>query len=349
MTVASFFAGIGGFDVGAERAGFTVTHHSEIDKNCVKLLASRFPDAKQLGSVTDVERVPADIICGGFPCQDLSVAGRRSGLDGERSGLFYEIARVIENSKPRWFVLENVPGLLSSGGGRDMAIVLDTLAKLGYGVAYRILDSQYFGVAQRRRRVFIVGSLGSGRVAQILFEREGLRGNPRKVKSPGQTAPTLFASGAGTSRPASAGSESEFCIVQPVPEVAACLQHRDANASSHDSCPVLKDCTPAMRAGNDSLSVAFHVNASNEVHASEIAYSLSTNGNASGRNAPTINQGYSVRRLLPTECEALQGFERNWTAGFADATRYKMLGNAVTVNVAEWIFKRIAAVERGEL
>jgi len=374
LTVASFFAGIGGFDLGAERAGFTVTQHSEIDKNCVKHLSNKFPDAEQLGSVTDVLRVAADVICGGFPCQDLSVAGKRGGLAGERSGLFYEIARVIASSKPRWLVLENVPGLLSSHGGRDMGIVLDTLAKLGYGVAYRVLDSQYFGVAQRRRRVFIVGSLGSGRSAKVLFEREGLRGNPREEREAGEVAPTLFASGAGTSRTASAGSESEFCI----PVAAGCLQELDSRGPDPDTkpghlLPVLR-CLECGEVFTDEFGTGigtpcpYECPRCGEEERVEIVPDepvaqvqwASGGGQVENPTAQTLRSGaehnyqflrvgYHVRRLTPTECERLQGFPDGWTAGFADAVRYRMLGNAVTVNVAEWLFRRIAAVERGEL
>jgi DNA (cytosine-5)-methyltransferase 1 len=107
-------------------------------------------------------RAVLGLLCGGFPCQDLSVAGKRKGLAGERSGLFHEFARIIEALRPRALLLENVPGLLSSNGGRDFGIVLGTLADLGYGVAWRIVDSRYFGVPQRRRRVFIVGVLADG-------------------------------------------------------------------------------------------------------------------------------------------------------------------------------------------
>lgn len=103
-----------------------------------------------------------DLLAGGFPCQDLSVAGRRAGLAGDRSGLFFEFARIAETLRPRWVLVENVPGLLSSNGGRDFGVVLGTLADLGYGVAWRTLDSRFFGVPQRRRRVFILGALADG-------------------------------------------------------------------------------------------------------------------------------------------------------------------------------------------
>jgi len=141
--------------------------------------------------VRDVRRdtvAAVDLICGGFPCQDLSVAGKRAGLAGERSGLWFEFHRVLADLRPQWVVVENVPGLLSSHRGADFAIVLRGLVELRYGVSWRILDAQYFGVAQRRRRVFIVGSLGDGRSAEILFEREGLFGHPPARRAQGEEA-----------------------------------------------------------------------------------------------------------------------------------------------------------------
>ena len=197
LTAVSLFAGVGGFDLVLERAGVKVVAAVEIDKNARGVLAHRFPDTALFGDVTEVtsEQLraagfdPANgIITGGFPCQDLSVAGKRAGLDGERSGLFWEIIRLARELKPKWLILENVPGLLSSNGGRDMGIVITALADLGYGISYRVLDAQHFGVPQRRRRIFIVGCLGdSGRTsAEVLALSEGVRGHFEASQSKGQ-------------------------------------------------------------------------------------------------------------------------------------------------------------------
>ena len=141
----------------------------EIDKKAQAILKRHFPNTQQFNDVTEVtgEQLilagfnPANgIITGGFPCQDLSVAGKRAGLAGKRSGLFWEICRIIDETRPETVILENVVGLLSSNHGRDMAVVLEALVKRGYRVAWRVLDAQYFGVPQRRKRVFIVASLG---------------------------------------------------------------------------------------------------------------------------------------------------------------------------------------------
>ena len=168
-TGVSLFAGIGGFDLAMERAGINVVATVEWDKHAQGVLARRFPNTKLYGYITGVtgEQLisagfdPANgIITGGFPCQDLSVAGRRAGLSGSRSGLFWEICRLLDETKAQSFILENVPGLLSSNEGRDMGTVIRALEERGYSIAWRVLDAQHFGVAQRRRRVFIVGNLG---------------------------------------------------------------------------------------------------------------------------------------------------------------------------------------------
>jgi DNA (cytosine-5)-methyltransferase 1 len=186
MKAVSLFAGVGGFDLALERMGAEVVASVEIDKHARSILTKQFPKSTILEDVKNVTGQQLfdfgfnsdGIIVGGFPCQDLSVAGKRSGLAGERSGLFFEVVRILDETKAKWFILENVPGLLSSKGGRDMGIILGSLAELGYGIAYRILDAQYFGVPQRRRRVFIVGCLGDdGRTpAQILNISEGRAG-----------------------------------------------------------------------------------------------------------------------------------------------------------------------------
>ena len=197
LTGVSLFAGVGGFDLAMERNGVKVVATVEIDKKCNEVLAKHFPSAKQFTDVKEVtgkELINAGfnpargIITGGFPCQDLSVAGKRAGLAGERSGLFWEIRRLVEETKTEWFILENVPGLLSSNGGKDFGIVLREMADLGYSIGWRVLDAQYFGVPQRRRRVFIVGSRTAGpeRTLKVLLESKGLRRNTTQSQQTGQ-------------------------------------------------------------------------------------------------------------------------------------------------------------------
>ena len=200
-TAVSLFAGVGGFDLALERAGVKVVASVEWDKNAQNVLRKQFPNAQVFGDIQGVsgEQLraagfnPEDgIITGGFPCQDLSVAGKRAGLAGSRSGLFWEICRLLDETRTQTFILENVPGLLSSNNGRDMAVVVEALVERGYRIAWRVLDAQYFGVPQRRRRVFIVGCLGNsgGSPEEILAIAEGRAGYLAKSNAKGKDAST---------------------------------------------------------------------------------------------------------------------------------------------------------------
>ena len=206
-TAVSLFAGVGGFDLALERAGIQVVASVEWDKNAQNVLRKQFPNAQVFGDIQGVsgEQLRAagfnpenGIITGGFPCQDLSVAGKRAGLAGSRSGLFWQICRLLDETTTQTFILENVPGLLSSNNGRDMAVVIEALVERGYRIAWRVLDAQYFGVPQRRRRVFIVGCLGNqGRSPEeILAIAEGRAGylaksNEKRKDTAGATARSI--------------------------------------------------------------------------------------------------------------------------------------------------------------
>jgi DNA (cytosine-5)-methyltransferase 1 len=179
LKVASFFAGIGGFDLGLERAGMEVVFQCEKHPFCQKILKKHWPKVPLNSNINllDPEEIPdSEVWCGGFPCQDLSLAnqGKRKGLEGERSGLFYKFARLMSSKLPKWIIIENVPGLLNSNGGEDFKILLQTLDELGYGVSWRIFDAKYLGTPQRRRRVFIVASHRTLLSAEVLFERDGV-------------------------------------------------------------------------------------------------------------------------------------------------------------------------------
>ena len=195
MTLVELFAGIGGFSCGFESVGVKTVAAVEINEAARSVLARRMPNIALFDDVTKVGGddlravgfVPErGIITGGWPCQDLSVAGHGPGLAGERSGLFSEIVRLLDELQPKWFVLENVPRLLSINGGRDMGAVVGALAECGYGIAWRVLDACGFGVPQRRRRIFIVGHLGgTGQSSgEVLFEPEGLRGDLAEGSDP---------------------------------------------------------------------------------------------------------------------------------------------------------------------
>jgi DNA (cytosine-5)-methyltransferase 1 len=205
-TAASLFAGIGGFEYGLAQAGVRTVASVEIDDKARGVLRHRFPEVTLFN---DVQEVTADdiiragfvpergILTAGFPCQDVSLAGKRAGLAGSRTGLFWEIIRIARELQPKWFLLENVPGLLTSNGGRDMGTVVGALVELGYGVGWRVLDAQHFGVPQRRRRVFLAGCLGDPAGAgEVLLEPEGSEGDLASGGAPGQEAPGALADGA---------------------------------------------------------------------------------------------------------------------------------------------------------
>jgi DNA (cytosine-5)-methyltransferase 1 len=194
IKAVSLFAGVGGFDLALERAGIKVVASVEIDKHARSVLSKQFPNTHLLEDVKEVtgEHLfklgfePNGIIVGGFPCQDLSTAGKRAGIAGARSGLFWEICRLLDETQAKYFILENVAGLLSSNGGKDMGTVIGALVERGYGVAYRVLDAQFFGVPQRRKRIFIVGCLGDSGItsAKILDLFQGGGGYFEKSNTP---------------------------------------------------------------------------------------------------------------------------------------------------------------------
>lgn len=205
LTLGSLFDGIGGFPFAASIVGIKPVWAAEIDPACVAVTKNRFPNMEHLGSVTEIngaDITPVDIIAFGSPCQDLSIAGNKAGLDGERSGLFKEAVRIIyemriaTNGKyPTFIIWENVPGAFSSNKGRDFRTVLSEITKTDIpmpasgkwatagvvrsaeiNVAWRQLDAQYWGVPQRRKRIYLVGSFGSNSAEEILFERDSVRG-----------------------------------------------------------------------------------------------------------------------------------------------------------------------------
>lgn len=440
MRTLSLFSGIGGFDLGFARAGMTVVGVCEIDKHAQKILQRHFPEATLHDDVRKVHyaRGSVDLICGGFPCQDLSVAGKRRGLDGERSGLWFEFARIINEAEPQWVVIENVPGLFSSDGGRDFAVIIQWLAQRGYGVGWRVLDAQGFGLAQRRKRVFIVASFGSQRGCTVLLEPESVRWHhtPSRRTRQGDTAATakcLTAHGqrldydtetmipyaiqgnivdrhrGGANGTGISQSNVSYTLTavdrhavawkmrvtggNPTGERGGKNTHPGGQgylesdkaftlATTHDQFVAygVQDIAPTLRAeakqslmsgdGNINAPLAIALNgqhgqwtALNEqshtlstsrveqvlwesshgydparvMANQDIVPTLSAKMGTGGNNVPLLG----VRRLTPTECERLQGFPDGWTSGQSDTNRYKQLGNAVAVPVAEWIGRRI--------
>ena len=208
LTLGSLFDGSGGFPLGGLLAGITPVWASEIEPFPIRVTTKRLPFMKHYGNISAMDGgkiEPVDIITFGSPCQDMSIAGRRDGLDGSRSSLFYEAVRIIKEMRcatngkyPRWICWENVPGAFSSNKGEDFKAVLEAVIGItepnaqvpmpdkarwpyadlymgdGWSVAYRTLDAQYWGVPQRRRRIYLVADLAGGSAGKILFESEGL-------------------------------------------------------------------------------------------------------------------------------------------------------------------------------
>lgn len=306
MTCGSLFSGIGGFDLGLARAGFELRWEVEIDPFCQRVLAKHWP---QIPRFTDIKDVgveclePVDLIAWGFPCQDVSIAGRRKGLVGQRSGLFLEGLRILAELRPAWTLIENVPGLFSQHYGTDFAAVLSGLESVGYVGAWRTLDSRWFGLPQRRARIFFVGHLGDrARAEAVLFE--SARG--------GWDSPTSEEARAG---------------------VAYCLA---ASAGG-------------VGGGRQGLGQGWNTTYIHALSAARSGQRFDPHGE------DCVMAGVGVRRLTPLECEKLQGFPPGWTClcdcdpystvacTCPDSPRYRALGNAVAVSVAEWIGRRLVA------
>ena len=199
--------------------GWTPQWFSEIEKFPSAVLAHHYPDVPNLGDMTKFKEWPIDksidLLVGGTPCQSFSVAGLRKGLDDPRGNLMLTYLAIAAQYQPKWLVWENVPGVLSSQRGRDFGTFLGALGELGYGFAYRMLDAQYFNVAQRRKRVFVVGYLGDWRrAAAVLFERESMSGHPAPSRETGQKAAPTVTQGAPFSRTGNERLETEAIVAQ---------------------------------------------------------------------------------------------------------------------------------------
>ena len=202
MRYISLFSGIEAATVAWKDLGWEPVAFSEIEPFPCEVLKHHYPNVPNLGDITKVDWRPlrgkADVIVGGSPCQSFSIAGNREGLAGE-SGLMFEYIRAVREVRPRWFVWENVPGAFSVEHGTAFRQLLSEMDKLGYGLAWRVLDAQFFGVAQRRRRVFLVGSLGTMRSADVLFEPDCMQGNTESSREKRQALAGEAAGGAGGS------------------------------------------------------------------------------------------------------------------------------------------------------
>jgi DNA (cytosine-5)-methyltransferase 1 len=260
-----------------------------------------------------------DILVGGTPCQSFSVAGLRKGLEDPRGNLMLTYCGILDKFRPKWFIWENVPGVLSSNGGRDFGSFLGAVAELGYGFAYRVLDAQHFGVAQRRRRVFVVGCLGDWRsAAEVLFESDCLRRDTTK------------------------GRKARERVAYPVADSAGALQARDYKGINSDDA----------HAGGKLIVYETHPADSRINEMGETCQTVTSRwGTGGGNDYGLVQPQMAVRRLTPMECERLQGFPDGYTdikpknKATPDGPRYKALGNSMAVPCMAWIGEGIDMIE----
>jgi DNA (cytosine-5)-methyltransferase 1 len=350
MRYLSVCSGIEAATVAWHSLGWQPVAFSEIEPFPSAVLAHHYPNVPNLGDMTkfkewDIGTI--DLLVGGTPCQSFSVAGLRKGLEDPRGNLALVYCGILDRFKPKWFVWENVPGVLSSSGGRDFGSFLGAVAELGYGFAYRVLDAQYFGVAQRRRRVFVVGCLGDWRsAAEVLFEPESLCGNPAPSREKGQEVAGTIAARFGNSR-----NNHEECVATPSvasgkPTVGTLM----ANAGTklwlgnqealtgdyHILSPIaLAENTigrqPENGGNGDGFTVGgpmYTLNATGVHGVAQPTVLMDQGGSVMSvledgtvgtlrrethGHEPVVMQQMAVRRLTPVECERLQGFPDNYT------------------------------------
>lgn len=408
MNVASLFTGVGGIDLGLERAGMRVVLQCEQDRDCQRVLRRHWPgvplfdDVREVGAdwflrgesavggardgcgtrsdrASGIDPDPVHLVCGGFPCQDLSISGNRAGLAGERSGLFFEAARVADAllGDGGWLLIENVPGLFSSNGGRDFAVILATLAELGFhDLAWRVLDSRYFGVPQRRRRVFILARRATGDGARsVLLEPESGGGDHQAGAQARQRVAASLSSGSSSPGVSSPGRRQEDDS-----NIVGTLDRADGGADDNDALAghIVGDRWQPEQVGT--LRSGFHdLGLDTPEEYPLVAPALTAEGHdasedgtgrqcivsgtlrSNGRN--NSNPGTHAASLVAAtdadregEAPGLPGRldPSLWPAACPvearpDSPREAQTGNAVTVQVAEWIGRRMMTYEGGEL
>ena len=401
MKLGSLFDGSGGFPLAGVMNGMTPVWASEIETYPLRVTAARFPHMKQLGDVTKIDGAaidPVDVITFGSPCQDLSVAGKQTGIhDGKRSSLFFEAVRIIREMRgatngkyPRFAVWENVLGAFSSNRGADFRAVLQALCEVrgeavsvpeppkwkwakagcivgdGYSIAWRVYDAQYWGVPQRRKRIYLVADFGSERAGEILFEREGVRGDSAQGGEAREGAADDAAGGAGGIRVYDCRGKGDGCTVpnltgdherRVTDYTAICLQGNGIDRADTAGC---NGCGWRLGEAYTLNTIDRHAVCvgNGQVHRADVypdvTGALCANshpGSYIGQDAfndmlPVYRKEhrYIVRRLTPLECCRLQGFPDWWEDGAngSDSARYKMWGNGIALPCAADVMRRIA-------
>ena len=384
MKYLSVCSGIEAATVAWHQLGFKPVGFSEIEKFPSQVLTHHYPNVNNYGDMTkykewDIGTI--DILVGGTPCQSFSVAGLRQGMQDPRGNLALTYCGILDRFKPKWFVWENVPGVLSSNGGRDFGSFLGAVAELGYGFAYRVLDAQNFGVPQRRRRVFVVGYLGDWRrAATVLFERESLRWNTKKSRKEREDVAKCLTTGIGTRF----DGETDTFVTQVyethphdsrIKEMGnTCQTVTSRRGTGGGNVPIaLAENTIGRQPQNGGNGNGFTVggpmytlNATGVHGVTQPTVLMDQGGSVMNvmqdgtvgtlrrethGHEPSILQNMAVRRLTPVECERLQGFPDGYTdiqpngKPTADGSRYKALGNSMAVPVMKWIGERIKQVD----
>ena len=359
------FSGIGGFHLGLEQAGFKFdwVGFSDIDKYANKQYKKRFPNATELGDITNVQPerdLPSniEILCGGFPCQAFSIAGKRKGFDDIRGTLFFEIARILRHfrdvGKPiPYFILENVKGLLNHEDGRTFATIYGVLADLDYTIECQLLNTRWF-LPQNRERIYIVGRFrGESRpkifpIAEIGYKADELQGqytNTLKARYEAIGDGSYIVEGEqyaqeGLKQIGTIGEDSEATRVYDPSGCARTIKNGGGMGAKTGLYQV-KEATKkgyAVAEEGDSINLS-------------VPDSKTRRGRVGKKAAQTIDTGMQqytiqngIRRLTPIECERLQGFPDGWTEGQSDSQRYKQLGNAVSVPVVKAISERLKKI-----
>jgi DNA (cytosine-5)-methyltransferase 1 len=334
MKYLSVCSGIEAATVAWHHMGWEPVGFSEIEKFPSEVLAHHYPNVINFGDMTKYKEWKIEqsvgLLVGGTPCQSFSVAGLRKGLEDPRGNLALTYVGLLDKFRPKWFIWENVPGVLSSNSGRDFGSFLGAVAELGYGFSYRVLDAQYFGVPQRRKRVFVVGHLGDWKpTAKILFESDCLRGDHQTSKSKKQNFTRTTTS-------------SSITVYETHP----------ADSRVKEMGDICQTVTSRWGTGGGNVPIAIQGsmigrNDKNGPQGSGLNSDVSFTLNTTDRHA--VQHHDIVRRLTPIECERLQGFPDNYTnikEKCSDGVRYKALGNSMAVPVMKWIGERINETKR---
>lgn len=388
----SMFTGVGGFELGIGERGECVGF-SEIDKYSNQLLANKFPNITNFGDATKInprELPDFDMLCGGFPCQAFSIAGKRKGFNDTRGTLFFEVARIIEVKRPKIVFLENVKGLLNHDKGKTFSIIIQTISELGYDVQWMVLNSKFFGVPQNRERVFIIGSIRGEPRPEILPFRENFSKDFKQLeKKPMIIGTTKSDTARGTNSRSWVhdingiiGAVNSTEYKQPKQIAVSCAYRTRTYRNQGGTIEMRKDniANQLTSVTKDSMVLGYSRDEKGNTinrHTKNIfgtikscqrlnqqdliihsLYPRTGNPDVGGTghlskqddttycldsgNCQALEfKGMKIRRLTPIECERLQGFPDNWTEGFSDTQRYKMMGNAVTVNVIKEIGRQI--------